>query len=333
VQVDRDSGGVVGWLYLSGIRLVAFFVVAHAMSLPGPAGPLTGGRPEYRRTEGGCDTGDVDDSFGLQFERRGLFSSDVAAYDAGRPGYPERVYELLVEVCGLGAGSDVLEIGPGTGQATGRLLDCGASVTAVELGAELAARLQSKHEGRSLTVEVGAFEDVALEPERFDIVAAATSFHWVRADPGLRRCADLLRPGGWLALWWTFFGDPDRPDPFRDALNPIFEKLAPSLLETFPGAAFQAGPRPYALDVEDRIGEIAATGRFGAVRYEIVSWTGRHTPAEIRAMFGSFSPCLALPEAERTTVLQALEQLATDDFGGLVERPYLTPIYLAQRRT
>jgi SAM-dependent methyltransferase len=235
-------------------------------------------------------------------------------------------------VCGLGPDSAVLEIGPGTGQATGRLLDSGATITAVELGAELAALLQAKHKGRPLTVEIGAFEEVTLEPEGFDIVAAATSFHWVPADLGLRRCADLLRPGGWLALWWTFFGDPERPDPFRDALNPIFEELAPSLLETFPGAAFQAGPRPYALDVEDRIGEIAATGRFGAVRYEIVSWTGRHTPAEIRAMFASFSPCLALAPADRTAVLDALEDLAAGPFGGLVERPYLTPIYLAQRQ-
>ena len=274
----------------------------------------------------------MDPSFDQHLQRRGLFSSDAAAYDTGRPGYPERVYELLQEVCGLGPDSAVLEIGPGTGQATGRLLDCGATITAVELGAELAALLQAKYEGRPLTVEIGAFEEVTLRPEGFDIVAAATSFHWVRADLGLRRCADLLRPGGWLALWWTFFGDPDRPDPFRDALNPIFEELAPSLLETFPGAAFQAGPRPYALDLEDRIGEIAATGRFGAVRYEIVSWTGRHTPAEIRAMFASFSPCLALAPADRTAVLDALEDLAAGAFGGLVERPYLTPIYLAQRQ-
>jgi SAM-dependent methyltransferase len=274
----------------------------------------------------------VEESFDLQRQRRGLFSCDVAAYDCGRPGYPDRVYELLHEVCGLGPGRAVLEIGPGTGQATGRLLESGASVTAVELGPELAARLRSKFEDRNLAVEVGAFEDVTLPPESFDLIAAATSFHWVPANIGLRRCADLLRPGGWLALWWTFFGDPDRPDPFRDALNPIFEELAPSLLETFPGAAFQAGPRPYALDVEERIGEFAASGRFGAVRYEIVSWTGRHSPAELRAMFASFSPCLALPPADRTAVLDALEHLATDTFGGVVERPYLTPIYLAQRQ-
>jgi SAM-dependent methyltransferase len=274
----------------------------------------------------------VDDSSDLQLERRGLFTSDVAAYDAGRPGYPDRVYELLELVCGLGPGRAVLEIGPGTGQATGRLLDAGARVTAVELGEGLADRLQANYGGPDLSIAVGAFEEVALEPSSFDIVAAATSFHWIPADAGLRRSADLLKPGGWLALWWTFFGDPDRPDPFRDALTAIFAELAPSLLETFPGAAFQAGPRPYALDVEDRIGEIAATGRFGAVRYEIVSWTGRHSPAEIRAMFASFSPCLALAPANRTEVLDALEALATGPFGGVVERPYLTPIYLAQRQ-
>jgi SAM-dependent methyltransferase len=274
----------------------------------------------------------MDDSFDLQLERRGLFSSDVAAYDAGRPGYPERVYELLQEVCGLRPGRDVLEIGPGTGQATGRLLDAGARITAIELGEELAALLQSKHTGRDLSVSVGAFEEVALEPASFDIVAAATSFHWIPAAAGLRRCADLLRPGGWLALWWTYFGDPDRPDPFRDALNPIFEALAPSLIGMCPGVAFQPGDRPYALDVEDRIAEIAATGRFGAVRYEIVSWTGRHTPAELRAMFASFSPCLALAPANRIEVLDALEELAAGPFGGLVERPYLTPVYLAQRQ-
>jgi SAM-dependent methyltransferase len=274
----------------------------------------------------------VEASFELHRQRRGLFSSDVTAYDTGRPTYPGRVYELLRQVCGLGPGTDVLEIGPGTGQATGPLLDNGAAVTAVELGAEMAARLVAKYEGPSLSVEVGAFEEAALEPASFDLIVAATSFHWVPADAGLRRCADLLRPAGWLALWWTYFGDPDRPDPFRDAVTPIFERLAPSLIETFPGAAFQAGPRPYALDAAERIAEIDATGRFGAVQHETISWTGRHTPLELRAMFASFSPCLALQPAERSAVLDAIEDLATGPFHGRVERPYLTPVYLAQRR-
>jgi SAM-dependent methyltransferase len=272
-------------------------------------------------------------SFELHLQRRGLFSSDVAAYDTGRPGYPDRVYELLQQVCGLGAGSQVLEIGPGTGQATGRLLHCGAAVTAVELGAEMAAALEAKYEGQSLSVEVGAFEEVALDPESFDLIVAATSFHWVPPETGLPRCADLLRPGGWLALWWTYFGDPDRPDPFRDAVTPIFEELAPSLIDTFPGIAFLAGAHPHALDAESRTAEIDASARFGPVQHEAIPWTGRHTPAELRALFASYSPCLALPPADRAQVLDAIEHLATDTFAGLVERPYLTLTYLAPRRT
>jgi SAM-dependent methyltransferase len=275
----------------------------------------------------------VERSFELHLRRRGLFSSDVAAYDFGRPGYPDRVYELLQQVCGLGPGADVLEIGPGTGQATGRLLDCGATVTAVELGAEMAAALEAKYRGRNLSVQVGAFEDVALEPESFDLIVAATSFHWVPPETGLPRCADLLRPGGWLALWWTYFGDPDRPDPFRDAVTPIFEELAPSLIDTFPGIAFLAGAHPHALDAESRTAEIDASARFGPVHHEAIPWTGRHTPAELRALFASYSPCLALPPADRSRVLDAIEALAADTFAGLVERPYLTLIYLAPRRT
>jgi SAM-dependent methyltransferase len=227
----------------------------------------------------------------------------------------------------------VLEIGPGTGQATGRLLDRGATVTGVELGAEMAAALEAKYQGENLSVVVGAFEEVTLDPESFDLIVAATSFHWIPPETGIPRCADLLRPGGWLALWWTCFGDPNRPDPFRDAVIPIFQELAPSLIDTFPGIAFLAGAHTFAAGAEARTSEIDATARFGPVHHEVVPWTGRHTPAQLRALFASYSPCLALPPADRSRVLDAIEGLATDTFAGTVERPYLTLIYVAQRRS
>jgi SAM-dependent methyltransferase len=206
-------------------------------------------------------------------------------------------------------------------------------VTAVELGAEMAAALEAKYGNQGLTVEVGAFEGADLDADSFDLIVAATSFHWVPPESGLPRCADLLRPSGWLALWWNYFGDPERPDPFRDAVIPIFEELAPSLIDTFPGIAFLAGAHPYAIDAQARTSEIDATARFGPVHFEAIPWTGRHTPAQLRALFASYSPCLALPPAERAPVLDAIEQLATDTFAGIVERPYLTAIYLAQRRS
>lgn len=273
----------------------------------------------------------MDSSFASEQHRRGLFATDVAAYEAGRPGYPERVYELLRAVCGLGPMTEVLEIGPGTGQATERLLAYGASVTAVELGEALAARLATKFAGARLVVEVGAFEEVALAAAQFDLVVAATSFHWVPPGIGLRRCADVLRPGGWLALWWSHFGDPDRPDPFHDALTHILERLAPSLLEAESAGAPGTGAHPYALDEGARLGELAASGFFGVPHHETIAWTGHHTPAQLRAMFASFSPWLALPPDQRSVALDAVERLAREEFDGRVERPYLTPVYLAVR--
>ena len=72
-------------------------------------------------------------------EGRRVFGTDPETYDRARPGHAERVYEILVERCGLGPGTSVLEVGPGTGQATRRLLELGADpLVAIEPNEDLA---------------------------------------------------------------------------------------------------------------------------------------------------------------------------------------------------
>ena len=91
-------------------------------------------------------------------------------------------------------------------------------------------------------------------------------------------------------------------------------------------------PAPYALDVAARVSEIERSGHFGPIYHETIPWTGHHTAAQIRALFASYSPWLALPPDRRALVLDALERLAAATFGGIVERPYLTAIYIAAKR-
>ncbi|MCW2974924.1 MAG: methyltransferase, partial [Actinomycetia bacterium] len=64
---------------------------------------------------------------------RAPFDRVAELYDRARPTYPS---DLIVDVAALGP--RVLEIGPGTGQATRALAERGAQVTAVELGKSLA---------------------------------------------------------------------------------------------------------------------------------------------------------------------------------------------------
>ena len=200
-----------------------------------------------------------------------------AAYD-GRPGYPDEVFDVLASECGLTSGCRVLEIGPGTGQATTPLLDRGAAVVAVEPGAELARIVRARTAGRPCTVIEAPFETAALPDEPFDLVAAATSFHWVDVDTGIRRAAECLLPGGHLALWWALWGDPDRHDPFTDALDPVLRARAPQFV------APHAGLDVYLADLGARAARIEPTGWFEPVVEQTLRWDAVQTPAELRAM-------------------------------------------------
>ncbi len=257
-------------------------------------------------------------------DRRATFDQDAAGYDLGRPGYPAELYDELVARCGLGPGARVLEIGCGTGQATRELLDRGAVVTAVEVGPRLAALAREKLAGRAVEVRTGAFEDHHLEPASFDLVASATAFHWVDAAVALPRIADALVDGGWLALWWTVFGDPDRPDPFQAAAQPAFDRWQ------HPADA-AAGVADAHSHIERTVEAVDRSSRFGPVNRHVYAWDGHHDPVQLRRLFSTYSPVRAVPEPDRTALLDALTAIARDEFGGMVTRPYRSLLFTARR--
>ncbi|HEY3980575.1 MAG TPA: methyltransferase domain-containing protein [Streptosporangiaceae bacterium] len=51
-----------------------------------------------------------------------------------------------------------------------------------------------------VTVENSRFKDGDDAGRRFDVLVAASSWHWVDPSVGWRRAHDVLRPGGWMAL-------------------------------------------------------------------------------------------------------------------------------------
>ena len=245
-------------------------------------------------------------------------------YDA-RPGYPPQVFELLVERCGLGVGARVLEIGAGVGQATVPMLDLGAAVTVVDPGAALMQRLRARTTGRRVEIIVSEFERASLPAEAFDLVTSATAFHWVEPITGVAQCARVLRPTGWLAVWWTVYGDEARPDPFHGALEPLLREKAPQLVQ--PEASHAAHWR----DLMARAAIIDANAAFGPVDIEIIDWEGVHDAVELRRLFGTFGGWIILPDELRTELLDDVEQIANDQFGGTVRRPYQTVIFTSPR--
>jgi SAM-dependent methyltransferase len=256
-------------------------------------------------------------------EGRRLFGSDPAAYDAARPGHAERLYEVLVERCGLAHGSRVLEIGPGTGQATRRLLALGAEpLVTLEPDPALASYLNESL-GARVEVRQTTLEDAELERGVYDLGAAASSFHWIDEGVGLARISAALRAGGWLAMWWTLFGEHGKPDAFISATTPLLEGL-----ERSPSRG-EEGRGPHALDREARVAALQTAG-FGTIEHELVPWQTSWDTNGIRALYGTFSPIARLEEAKRAEILDEIARVAREDFDGHVERTLVTSLYTAR---
>lgn len=134
--------------------------------------------------------------------RPGEVFDDVAqAYDDVRRGYPAALVDAAVARGGLGAGSQVVEVGCGTGKLTELLVDRGFRVDAVDPGARM-IEVARRRVGRSSLARFhrSRFEDVELPEGSFEALFSATAFHWVDPTVGWRRAARLLRTGGLLAL-------------------------------------------------------------------------------------------------------------------------------------
>ena len=67
-------------------------------------------------------------------EFRKVFDTIPEQFDRYRPRYSPELFRDLIACAGIGPGKSVLELGPGTGQATDPILRTGCDYHAIELG-------------------------------------------------------------------------------------------------------------------------------------------------------------------------------------------------------
>lgn len=260
-------------------------------------------------------------------EGRAVFGRTADAYRRARPDYPDRVYRILVERCGL-IGAHTLEVGSGSGIATRRMLELGAQLlVAVEpdpLLSNALGDLERESAGR-LAVVSSTLEAAELPKGGFDLVVCASSYHWLDPEIAPRTLGACLRPGGHLTLFWNVFQDPARPDPFHEATRGLLSEIPKSPSHMGPGGS------PFALDEAGRRRDFVNAGSAEDFEVETVAWTLRLSPHEVRALYATYSPIARLDPREREALLDSLATIAAKEFGGHVERPMLTPVYTGRR--
>ena len=261
------------------------------------------------------DAGRVTDA-----ELRRIFDEDAHLYDRARPRYPAALFADLVELTGLGPGSQVVEIGPGTGQATRSLAATGASITAVELGTQLAEVLRQNVGGTDVEVVNAAFEDWS-PPRPVDLVTSFTAWHWVDHATRADRVIAALAPGGRLATVTTAHVRGGTVEFFAQAQE-CYLLWDPA---TDPDEPFQSPA-----ELPEITDEIDTDPRFAkAVRRRHVRDINYSTD-EYLDVLQTYSGHRALSPERRDGLLDCLRALIDGQYGGVITKTYLHELRVAQ---
>jgi len=126
------------------------------------------------------------------------FGAGAAAYDRGRPEYPEAVGRWLGERLRLGPDAVVVDLAAGTGKLTRVLAATGARVMAVEPVEAMRDALRRALPG--VPVVAGLAESIPLADGSLDMVSVGQAFHWFSGERAVAEIARVLRPHGALAI-------------------------------------------------------------------------------------------------------------------------------------
>lgn len=239
------------------------------------------------------------------------FNEAAEIYDAVRPSYPAALFDALFEM--LPSDSTIVEVGPGTGQATRDLLARGAAVHAIEIGPRMATKLRSNLPSDRLRVTVGDFEQVAITPGSADAVFSATAYHWISRPAQTDRPASMLRPGGVVAIVDLVQVESPDDEGFFAACQPIYERYGQG--HTGPPA-----PRREAVDPAMRQ-TLDADGRFHTVAVRRWDWNQTYTTGQYQQLMLSYSGTQMMDEPNRLALVEDMAAFIDEHFDGSVTRP------------
>jgi len=253
------------------------------------------------------------------------FDSAADLYQQARPEYLEQLYEAMIAAAGLGADDRLLEIGCASGKATLPLARRGFRITCVEPGSALADEAR-RNLASFPEVEVvqSTFEDIdPAQHEPFDLVFAATAWHWLDPAVRYRRTWELLRPGGHLAVWGATHVFPEGGDRFFADLQQVYDEIGEGLPE---GATY---PRPG--ELSDQREDIEVSGLFESVLVRHFEWEVTYDADGYIGLLDTFSGHLAMEPWQRRRLYSEIRRRLGERADGLLHRGWGAVLHVARR--
>jgi SAM-dependent methyltransferase len=224
-----------------------------------------------------------------------LFGTVADLYDDTRPGYPAELYDAIEHVTGPIEGRRVLDLAAGTGLQSRALAGRGARILAVDPDLGMLGRLRSR--APNIPVVAGRAEQIPVRDGEVDLVACATAWHWLNTTDALAEIRRVLRPSGYLILWWANhrWGEGIAWEDAQDAVLDRWDTVRGSVPPSHGGV----GPREAAADLRARGLDVVLDQEF--------NWSREVTREQHLQVLATHSNQLVLPAEDRQQLLAEIE--------------------------
>lgn len=220
---------------------------------------------------------------------------DALAYDELRPEYAPDAVAWVAERCGLGAGSRVVDLAAGTGRLSGRFVELGADVIAVEPAANMRAVLEERFP--TVRAIVATAESMPFDDGAVDAVVVGNAFHHFERDAAMTEIHRVLRPRGPLVVFWAW---PAEEEQMKiPGMRAIYEAIEGTHAEAEVMAAHRSWAEPP-----------ATVDGFDPFERREFSATHVLPAARLVDLYATFSDVLSLPTPIRAWLLDRIRELS-----------------------
>ena len=245
-----------------------------------------------------------------------VFDTIPEQFDKYRPRYSAELFDALIEYVAISPGKSVLELGPGTGQATDPILDTGCDYNAIELGENLYAKMVEKYGlYPNFNIVNGDFITHDFGDKKFDMIYSAATIQWIPEEIAFSKTFDLLKPGGVLAMMITK-GDYKTPN------EDLFNKIQGYYSSYFkPETEYKHGSFKYSNAVN-----------YGYVDFETREFYGERvfTADEYVSFCGTHCDHIVIPEEYKSKLFEGLRS-AVEEAGDRIVFKDTYVLYLAKK--
>jgi SAM-dependent methyltransferase len=252
--------------------------------------------------------------------RRTSFDANAQLYGKMRPSYPRELVDDMAALTGIPAGGSILEIGCGAGQATLPFASRGYRMLSLDIGTDLIAVAREKLGGAgNVEFLVSSFEDWDPNGRRFDVVMAASCFHWMTLGVRYTKSAEVLEPHGALVL--LSHSHVRKNEGFFAEVQEVYRTHAPKLGS--PGR--RAGNRWHTE------GE-AGYDLFETPVERSYPWSAEYDSEGYVKLLHTYSNHACLDEAKREKLYAGIRALIDERYGGRVVRHVETVLHVRRKK-